>query len=1145
MSEQKVDRTLTIYKASAGSGKTYTLALEYIKLLLGVKNVETGTYSLNSSRYCGRRQSDRHRHILAITFTNKATEEMKERIVSELHALASHTDGTADAAYALPLMSIFGCTREELREVAMLAMEELLYDYGRFNVSTIDSFFQQVLREFAREVDRQGDFEVELDDAAVVGNGVSMMLDDLNYGKPENGARMQRWIYDYMLNRIRESGRHNMLDRSSGLFASLVEFVGRSCSEDYKEYADSLMEYLSDERKLADFRKRLRRTVDDAEQNLCASARDAVAALESEGFAPEALNRYLLGYIRAVQEGNAPDGKALESGVMQALLNGSYDDARIYAKGNCPTSGKGKNKIVHYPSSAVGVRLEEFAAGYDRAYAVSATYRPTLVAADNLEFLGFALRYIEQFRRENNLILLSDTNDFLGKIISDDDAPFIYERMGVVLNHYLIDEFQDTSRMQWNILRPLVSAGVGDRHDSLIIGDEKQAIYRFRNSDSSMLHRTVAECDFPGRNKVKGGAPGENTNYRSAPGMVRFNNTVFERMASLLEVPGFENVVQTLPDRDGADADSYISFIKVADDEEALSALASDILRQHESGYEWRDIAVLVRGNADAAKVVDYLRENHPEIKVLSEEALYLRNSSSVKLIMGMLKLLDRSYSSVSDARRRTDKDSMAVISRFDYYMAEGLSAPEALHMALGDEVAGGKAAEAVNELRGMHASSLGAMVEMIVRQRIPAAQRKREMAFICAFQDMVSDYCRKYPDSVHDFVKWYDKIGRKRALPAAPDVDAVQVMTVHKSKGLEWACVHIPFANWSLTKNTERWFHPTYQGIPSEITPPIILVPSSKVFGHRYSPYRDEYLKEMDEQRTDSLNTTYVAFTRAAKELIVHTTGKEVGSIIESVLTAESSEAELSDGLHVDTAGFFATPDRMEIGTPTVPDQEKARRRMKARQERTVSVLDDYEVYDRDDTRELVAMPDITVEMGDIGAETVDEIQAREIVDPLPDDYAGPDSEQRRKAAQRGTLLHAVMAEMKSPADLDRALGRVANAAVLDSATTEELRGLLVSAFEQDDPRVERWFDPHGRLLSEQSILMPDGSVLRPDRIVIHADGSVDLVDYKFTSSMRPSHQRQLRDYCLMLRGMGYKRVRGHLWYPLLGRIASEKIDE
>ena len=213
----------------------------------------------------------------------------------------------------------------------------------------------------------------------------------------------------------------------------------------------------------------------------------------------------------------------------------------------------------------------------------------------------------------------------------------------------------------------------------------------------------------------------------------------------------------------------------MSDTDEALADMAAHMLRQHEAGYQWRDIAVLVRGAAEATKVVEFLRAQHPEISVLSEEALYLHNSTSVKLIIGMLKLLDRSYTDENGSTgNSTISDTMAMISRFDYYMLEGASAVEALSAALGDVNSSEAVSKAVSHLRSLHASSLSSLVEMIVQQRIPAAQRKHEMAFICAFQDMVTDYCKRYPDSIHDFVKWYDKAGRYRSLPAAPDIDAV-----------------------------------------------------------------------------------------------------------------------------------------------------------------------------------------------------------------------------------------------------------------------------------------------------------------------------------------------------------------------------------
>ena len=267
------------------------------------------------------------------------------------------------------------------------------------------------------------------------------------------------------------------------------------------------------------------------------------------------------------------------------------------------------------------------------------------------------------------------------------------------------------------------------------------------------------------------------------------------------------------------------------------------------------------------------------------------------------------------------------------------------------------------------------------------------------------------------------------------------------------------------------------------------------------------------------------------------------MGKDIEQALRRHATESELADGLHIDTAAAFNGDCLMEIGQPTEPSDRDLKRQQE-HSSRSAFELDDYEVFDRDDTRELVAMPDITTELGAISDDDPADIAAREIVDRIPSGCNGEELRQRVEAARRGTLLHAVMAEMETRSDLEYALGRVANAVALAPDETEQLRELLQTALDSDDPRVDRWFDSDGRLLSEQSIMLADGTVLRPDRIVIHSDGSVDLVDYKFTSEMRLSHQQQLRDYCLMLRNMGYKRVSGHLWYPLLGKIATEKIE-
>lgn len=1170
----KARRTLTIYKASAGSGKTYTLAKEYIKLLLGTKNPETGVYTLNSAKYNGYRRSRAHRHTLAITFTNKATQEMKDRIVAELKALTvmpdTAPDGTVkDANYAQPLVKEFGCTREELAQSASQALSELLFDYTNFNVSTIDSFFQTILRTFAREVDRQGDYEVEIRDNYAISTGVAMMLDDLNYGNPAAGERMRRWLYDFMADKVQNGRKFNVLNRNSSLFSSLISYVGKASSEDFKRVIDDIFAYLADHTRLYSYRQAVRGRIAALADDLKAKARRAMELFEQEGVHPDALKsnvRRLIGYLQNGQLDEKDAATILDSAAVRNIV--AYeggDTTGVFQKVPNPAPRTKKDaKIDPGVSAAVATAFAELMRKAQRVRTEVSVLSNIPDACDRLEFLGFVNGYIERFRKENNLILLSDTTEILTGIISDDETPFVYERMGVELEHFLIDEFQDTSRMQWQVLRSLVGAGL-DRHDSLIIGDEKQAIYRFRNSDSSMLHHTVADEDFPRYSLVRGGAPGENTNYRSASDVVRFNNTVFRRMSSKLKVAGYENVVQSLPEKaDALSAYIYYEQVETADVDDVLPKVVEHMKRQHQAGYRWSDMAILFRGRQDAASTVDYLLKNHPEIAVKSEEALLLRNSEAVKLIAAVLKLLDRSYVTPVDANGnrlyKSRGDSMAMQARFNYYLNTGLQPDQALERAISDDDSG-ILAGAITELRRAHATSLTATIETIVDKFIPTEQRKREQAFIMAFEDAAIDFGKRFIPSLHDFVGWWETEGsRKASLPTAADLDAVTVMTIHKAKGLEWACVFLPKLSWSMAKpNSEMWLTPAIEDIPADITPPLLNLTTSKDYGKPGSPFADQYNAGIAEQNVDTLNLTYVAMTRAGRELIMYGNGKEVGEIFEDAISQESSAEDIAayPGLLIDTKPAF-TPDRvLEIGGPTTPDPEAVRKRLKTEASRVAELGPDYVVTDRVDTRELIAIDDISITVGDdagieetIAKGLTDRTMPATTADTLPLDTAGmlppeatetpDDAELLEMAANRGIIFHAVMAEMESRNDFDRAYERVLKRTAISDSDRQRYHRRLRRAVEKPDSRIDSWYDPEARVLREQSIITPDGEILRPDRLVIHPDGTVEVVDFKFTSGVRRGHRKQLRQYCDMLRHMGYTNIRGHLWYPLLQLVIS-----
>lgn len=1178
---------LKIHKASAGSGKTYQLAYEYIKLLLGVRQDAESPWQLNPVLLTGR-PSIAHRRILAITFTNKATEEMKNRIIKNLTEL-SYAETEDSHPYIHRLMSELGCTFADLRTAAGSATVSLLLDFGFFNVSTIDSFFQTILRTFARELDIQGDYDIRIDTEGAIADAMNMMLDQLNLAKESTKdpteRRIIRWLENRADNVTADDGaaRFTPFQRNSATYQSLVNGVKKIFSEDFKTLQPLLRDYID----TPDNLDKLQAALDSCVNGCKEQMKQSVGRLRTQ-FDVSGVTTYL----------NSNFNKALikvEKGDFTELKDNSPASLIRLASDGRAASGifnKGAN-----PDEAVLSALDKFGATLVEQTARIKTASLLTNQIAQLELIGLMFRYLDNLRKENNVLIIDDTSAHISRIVGGSYVPFIYEHLGTAFRHFLIDEFQDTSRMQWKNLYPLISNSHAERDDSLIIGDTKQAIYRWRNSDSSILGYDLENKDFPDpdEREIHGNTRDENTNYRTAHGIVRFNNRFLPMFAAsgiTLTDPANpansariaaytgDNVVQQCAAAK-AHLASHIEFVPYNESKDAedlkykVDIMVGKIRQQHDDeGYKWKDIAVLVREKDQAAPIIAELLKN--DIPVQSAESLFLRNATSVRLILGILTMLRRAGVSDipirrhdSEQRPRTrhaaNMEQALFESRFNFFLnSAGRTPAQAIDMALepsGDQID----MDLDGSIRGIldqHPSTLLATIEAVLaRNLVPHALVLDERDYIAAFCDVALKFSESHSNDLAEFLDWWRDHSEKLAVTPPNDVDAVAIMTIHKAKGLEFGCVHIANFTWKLVdERNEMWLdirpnagiNLNLPEVAPELIPPMMLLHLSKSdAGYPGSPFAKILKEQQSLMCIDALNLVYVAMTRPVEQLIVYydpDTNGTVGAIAYNTLRKMSrreaendDEAQIPDGAFDEETGSFVV-DYEPTGTaPAVAAPTPAQG--PAPDMPVVDYGGEYYSTQRQDVSSFIS---------------VVSLEPAGVDDDPEDDSAVPadtDDEQRKRrmqaldeSTQRGVELHNILQLTETPDMLDDAIAQCVELQRVDSERVDEYRKTLSAALTPDI--VSRWFNPADRIDTEMSYFLPtdnaldafaDGEIKRIDRLVQRADGTVDVVDYKFTTTQQKAHTEQVRAYVDAVRRiLPDVTVNGYLWYIDLGTIAS-----
>lgn len=675
--------------------------------------------------------------------------------------------------------------------------------------------------------------------------------------------------------------------------------------------------------------------------------------------------------------------------------------------------------------------------------------------------------------------------------------------------------------MQWKNLRPLITEGLATDRDSLIIGDEKQCIYRFRSSDPTLLQHQLKD-QFGDNASVHGDNPEENTNWRSSATVVEFNNRFFSIASDINSVADiYANVAQEISSAH-RDHKGYVSFVKAEGNaaeaaSEGYRRMADEIARQIASGYKPADIAILGRNSAHMAGAITYLLNrqesdpDYPRFRIISDDSIEIGRSRSVRLVISVLRslLLSRpgDYAAAETGERRRSNHTLEdivlarLVNDYEHGCARGLDPSSALEAAVAasrlsaaaDGQDPGQRSDSAGSIdTGMVCPNLQTLVDRIIAAFIDPAAMEAENIYITALQDLVASFAMRGGADLREFLQWWDSRGSHSPVASPQADDSLRVMTIHKSKGLEFKCVHIPVADWTIIRFSDtEWFEVTgdIADIDASLLPPLIpLVPNKDLVS---TPFGAQYQRREKEALLDETNTLYVAFTRAVDELIVTygTTPGYSGTLIAGVLKEMGS----ADGNFSD-------------GDPVVPAASRQSPKTAIEPSGTIALN-----------------AHIPVDRASLWADTRLDLP----VDPL-------------SPRGRGIMLHDVLAHIGDRSDLPRAVKRMVSRGVVPRALAGEVSDIL--ARELDRPEVRPWFSGFRRYMTERPIAIGESGTehRRPDRVVWTADGHTDVIDYKSGEERPGSHRRQVAFYMSQLRRLGHKRVRGFIWYIDSGEIVT-----
>ena len=1034
--------SFSIYDASAGSGKTYALVKEYLKIILVAP------------------KNDAYRNILAITFTNKAVHEMKSRIVDSLSEFAKEEPSEK----AKDLMQHLAIETElsiiQIKTKSQQIIKHIIHNYAAFDISTIDKFTHKVIRAFAHDLGLPMTFEVTLDTENLLVEAVDAII--AQAGEDETLTKL---LIDFTMEKTDD-------DKSWDISREILDTGRLVLNENNRNEIThfqnkSIAEFVEIKDKLAEACKVL-------EKENTAFAETALLSIEKNGID-----------LKSFSRGTFPNH-------IQSIVDGKFNPKNKMFREFEDISINKTAKDTAIIENIIPELLQILDTVY-KNFEKRDFYKAFLKNITPLSLLNTVSNELAKIQSEQNVLSISEFNAIIHREIQNQPAPFIYERLGERYRHFFIDEFQDTSEMQWQNLIPLIDNATssevdGEKGTLMIVGDPKQSIYRWRGGKAEQFIELSKEHNpFNNPDKV---LEHLDKNYRSYSQIIEFNNDFFRLLSSEFLHEDYKDLYENHShQKSNAKTGGYVNIsfipkIEESEDEEALDktelyllATLNTILKVQKQGFEYKDIVILTRKRGHGIAVANYLTEQG--IPLLSSETLIIQNATEVRFIIYLLKYLKNS----------SDLEAKA---HFLYYVADNIQQKFPIHDFIAQGMDKRNEMEFENWLTNFDISlsfqdirkkSFYESVELIISKFLHS---QKGNAYIQYFLDIVLERDIRNQAGISDFLNYWEKNAEKFSIPSPEGNNAVRIMTIHKSKGLEFPVVIMPFSeeDYSRSPKDKLWINAEADDFGLSK----VLIDNSKAVEGFGEQAKLVYDQKSQEELLDNINVLYVALTRAEEQLYIISQNLKPKKVGEYPSNMASFFIKYLVSEHV----FEEDKLEYEFGNSIKLSTEKK----------------------HVDTTKTIPLVSEILNLRNI------KIAQRESL------MWGT---HQQEAIEYGNVVHEILSFVKIKADVDLAITKAVESGLINF----NQKDLVYKTIQEivNHTELSGCFIEGNEVLNEQTIIQKQGKTIKPDRMVLTPDKEVYLLDYK-TGFHNPKYQVQLETYQNAIELMGFKVVKKSLIY-------------